>query len=130
MFYGEDRHPATEDAEPGRDEFEMDLARRAVDSGVPLLAICRGAQVLNVATGGTLVQDIPTAVDDRTAAHRRTSRRTPIAHDVAVAPGSKLHRILGDAVTRRTPAGSTAVITSRWASWARIWPRRATAPTA
>ncbi len=69
VFYGEDRHPATEDAEPGRDEFEMDLARRAVDSGVPLLAICRGAQVLNVATGGTLVQDIPTRRPDRTAAH-------------------------------------------------------------
>jgi putative glutamine amidotransferase len=98
VFYGEDRHPATEDAEPGRDEFEMDLARRAVDSGVPLLAICRGAQVLNVATGGTLVQDIPTAVQTELP-HTLNEPKDAMAHEVAVAPGSKLHRILGDAVT-------------------------------
>ena len=98
VFYGEDRHPSTEDAEPGRDEFEMDLARRAVDTGVPLLAICRGAQVLNVATGGTLVQDIPTEVTTELA-HTVEQPKDTIAHDVAVAPGSKLHRILGDAVT-------------------------------
>ena len=63
VFYGEDRHPLTDDAEPGRDEFEIDLARRAMTDDVPLLAICRGAQVLNVAAGGTLVQDIPSAVE-------------------------------------------------------------------
>ena len=61
-FYGEDHHPLTDDAEPGRDEFEIDLARRAMSGGVPLLAICRGAQVLNTAAGGTLVQDIPSAL--------------------------------------------------------------------
>ena len=58
-FYGEARHPTVDDAEPGRDEFEIDLARRAMDADLPVLAICRGAQVLNVAAGGTLVQDIP-----------------------------------------------------------------------
>ena len=108
VFYGEDRHPATEDAEPGRDEFEMDLARRAVDSGVPLLAICRGAQVLNVATGGTLVQDIPTAVTSDLS-HTVEQPKDTIAHDVAVAPGSKLHRILGNAVT----AAHTCRVNSR-----------------
>jgi gamma-glutamyl-gamma-aminobutyrate hydrolase PuuD len=61
-FYGEDRHETVDDAEPGRDEFELDLARRAMEQDFPLLAICRGAQVLNVAAGGTLVQDIPSAV--------------------------------------------------------------------
>ena len=61
VFYGEERHPEVYDAEPGRDEFEIDLARRAMDADLPLLAICRGAQVLNVAAGGTLVQDIPSA---------------------------------------------------------------------
>ncbi len=85
VFYGEDRHPAVEDAEPGRDEFELDLARRAVDAGVPLLAICRGAQVLNVATGGTLVQDIPSAVTTELP-HTLTQTKDAIAHDVAVAP--------------------------------------------
>src|SRR5262245_25367719 len=61
-LYGEARHESVDDAEPGRDEFEIDLARRAVEDDLPLLAICRGAQVLNVAAGGTLVQDIPSQV--------------------------------------------------------------------
>src|SRR5215510_7554859 len=43
VLYGEDRHPSVEDAEPGRDEFEIDLARRAMESDMPTLAICRGA---------------------------------------------------------------------------------------
>ena len=63
VLYGDERHPTVEDAEPGRDEFEIDLARRAMAGDLPLLAICRGAQVLNVAAGGTLVQDIPSLVD-------------------------------------------------------------------
>src|SRR5688572_32194943 len=62
VFYGEERHPSVEDAEPGRDEFEMDLTRRAIAENLPLLAICRGSQVLNVAAGGTLVQDIPSSI--------------------------------------------------------------------
>src|SRR4051812_19521787 len=49
VLYGEERHESVEDAEPGRDEFEIDLARRAVSADLPVLAICRGAQVLNVA---------------------------------------------------------------------------------
>src|SRR5688572_15138983 len=48
VLYREERHETVVDAEPGRDEFEIDLARRAMDGGVAVLAICRGAQVLNV----------------------------------------------------------------------------------
>ena len=98
VLYGEDRHPTVEDAEPGRDEFELDLARRAVDANLPLLAICRGAQVLNVAFGGTLVQDIPSAVSSDLQ-HTITQPKNEIAHDVTVAPGSKLASALGSAVT-------------------------------
>jgi putative glutamine amidotransferase len=97
VFYGEDRHETVEDAEPGRDEFELDLARRAVEADLPLLAICRGAQVLNVAAGGTLVQDIPSAV----ASELRHSIQEPkhaVAHDVTVTPGSQLERALGSGV--------------------------------
>lgn len=97
-FYGEDRHPSVEDAEPGRDEFELDLVRRAVEGDLPVLAICRGAQVLNVAFGGSLVQDIPTAL--RTdLRHRIPQPKNEIAHEVRVAPGSKLEAALGLAVT-------------------------------
>ena len=58
--YGEPAHPTTVAAEPGRDEFEIGMATAARARKVPIFAICRGVQVLNVAFGGTLVQDIPT----------------------------------------------------------------------
>jgi putative glutamine amidotransferase len=60
--YGELPHPTVEEAEPGRDEFELALVSLARERRLPILAICRGAQVLNVACGGTLVQDIPSQV--------------------------------------------------------------------
>jgi putative glutamine amidotransferase len=97
VFYGEDRHPAVEDAEPGRDEFELDLARRAMTADLPVLAICRGAQVMNVAAGGSLVQDIPSAVGGQLQ-HTVATTRDAIAHDVEVTPGSRLERALGTAV--------------------------------
>jgi putative glutamine amidotransferase len=60
--YGEPRHPALEDVDPVRDEFEIGMVAAARARNLPILAICRGLQVLNVACGGTLVQDIPTQV--------------------------------------------------------------------
>jgi putative glutamine amidotransferase len=101
IFYGEDRHPSIEDAEPGRDEFEIDLARRAMSSGMAILAICRGAQVLNVAAGGTLVQDIPSAVGDQLR-HSISMPKDAHAHDIKVTSGSHLERALGAAVVTNT----------------------------
>ena len=98
VFYGEDRDPTIEDAEPGRDEFEIDLARRAMEADLPTLAICRGAQVLNVAAGGSLVQDIPSALTTELP-HSITRPKDHVAHDVTVVPGSRLERALGSAVT-------------------------------
>jgi putative glutamine amidotransferase len=95
VFYGEDRHPLTDDAEPGRDEFEIDLARRAMSENVPLLAICRGAQVLNVAAGGTLVQDIPSALETELS-HSMTEPKDLECHEIDVVAGSKLSAVLGD----------------------------------
>jgi putative glutamine amidotransferase len=101
VLYGEDRHPTVDDAEPGRDEFEIDLARRAIEADLPLLAICRGAQVLNVAAGGTLVQDIPTALPTDID-HSVTEPKDAIAHSVRVTPGSLLAATLS---TREVPGG-------------------------
>ena len=58
-LYGEPAHAATVEAETGRDEFEIGLITAARARELPIFAICRGVQVLNVACGGTLVQDIP-----------------------------------------------------------------------
>jgi putative glutamine amidotransferase len=97
VLYGDERHPTVEDAEPGRDEFEIDLARRAMAAELPVLAICRGAQVLNVAAGGTLVQDIPSAVQSPLA-HSITEPKSAEAHAIHVTPGSRLERALGVAL--------------------------------
>jgi putative glutamine amidotransferase len=96
-FYGQERHQSVEDAEPGRDEFEIDLARRALESNVPLLAICRGSQVLNVAAGGTLVQDIPSEITSEVV-HSAGTPKDAVAHTVRVADGSALERALGPAL--------------------------------
>jgi putative glutamine amidotransferase len=60
--YGEPAHPAVVQIDAARDDFELALVRDARTRDLPILAICRGIQVMNVACGGTLVQDIPTQV--------------------------------------------------------------------
>jgi putative glutamine amidotransferase len=97
VLYGEDRHPTVDDAEPGRDEFEIDLVRRAMAADMPVLGICRGTQVLNVAVGGTLVQDIPSAAPSDLT-HQIKDPKSAIAHVITVSPGSRLETVLGPAV--------------------------------
>jgi len=98
--YGEAPHPTTE-AAPDRDQFEIPLSRGAVARDVPLFAICRGVQVLNVAGGGTLVQDIPTAIDSRLA-HAVNVPKDQIAHSVRVMPGTRLADALGTSADLET----------------------------
>ena len=92
-IYGAAAHASFSAAEQGRDEFEVELARRAIDADVPLFAICRGIQVLNVARGGTLVQDIPDEVGGNID-HSIKEPRFAIAHDIWMAPGSTLERLM------------------------------------
>ena len=94
-LYGEARHDTFEAAETGRDDFEIALARAAVAKGLPLLAICRGMQVLNVAMGGTLFQDIPSQLQGALD-HSIREPRHHIAHEVWVAKGSQLSTLLAD----------------------------------
>lgn len=75
-----------------RDQFELELARTVVYRGAPLLAICRGLQVLNVALGGTLIEDIPKMVGTRVSHRDKFSR---VAHWVEIAPNSMLSQICG-----------------------------------
>src|SRR6185503_17328875 len=82
-YYGEARHPTFDAAEAGRDELEMALAQRAREVDMPVLAICRGLQLLNVARGGSLIQDIPDQVSGALV-HARREPPDLIAHDVRV----------------------------------------------
>lgn len=92
-LYGEAPHPTTEPA-PDRDRFEVPLSKAAVERAVPVLAICRGVQVLNVAAGGTLVQDIPSAVRSDLE-HSIDVPKDQIAHEVQITAGTQLARALG-----------------------------------
>jgi putative glutamine amidotransferase len=83
--YGAAPHPETKGTWPERDRFELALAGRAVERDMPLLGICRGMQMLNVARGGTLVQHLPEVVGHE--GHRRVPG-TFGEHEVTLAPGS------------------------------------------
>jgi len=91
-LYGEEAHPETDGWVRERDDFELGLMQAALARDVPLLAICRGSQVLNVALGGDLEQHVPDRV--QTNVHKETPG-VFADHDVAVLPGTKLAAILG-----------------------------------
>jgi putative glutamine amidotransferase len=81
MLYGERPHASYVAAETGRDAFEIELVQRAYDADLPVFAICRGMQVLNVARHGTLIQDIPDQIGV-TMNHRVPEPSFAIAHDI------------------------------------------------
>jgi putative glutamine amidotransferase len=93
--YGADPHPATNGWIPERDTFEIALARRALERDMPLLGICRGMQLMNVATGGTLNQHVPDSHGHED--HRRSPGSFDNAdHDVRLEPGSLAARAAGE----------------------------------
>ena len=86
-LYGQAPHPETQAFQRDRDEFEIALARRAIDRDMPVLGICRGMQVLNVAHGGTLLQHLPESHGHED--HRRVPGSFDGAdHDVRLVPDS------------------------------------------
>jgi putative glutamine amidotransferase len=93
--YGADAHETTVNTVPERDEFELALARRALERDVPTLGICRGMQLMNVACGGTLLQHLPESHGHHE--HRRTPGSFDGAdHDVRLADGSLAARAAGE----------------------------------
>ena len=87
--YGDEHTHTSVDVDPARDAYELALARFAIDRDMPLFAICRGAQVLNVAAGGTLIQDLPSG-QSSALAHAIEEPKTARAHEVSVAPNTCL----------------------------------------
>lgn len=106
-LYGEAAHETFSASEAGRDPFEIELAKLAVDAGIAVFAICRGMQLVNVALDGSLVQDIPSMVNG--ALDHSVPEAHKMAHEVWVAKGSRLSTILKDQMVE----GDTCQVNSR-----------------
>lgn len=98
--YGSLPHPRLGEVDPARDAFELALVRAARTAGLPILGICRGMQLVNVAFGGTLIQDIPSQV---AGAHQHEQVTTDIeqaSHEALLEPDTDLHGIVGAGTLR------------------------------
>jgi putative glutamine amidotransferase len=96
--YGEAAHPELGPTEPDVDYFELALARAAGRRGLPLLAICRGLQVLNVARGGSLVQHVPDL--GGSVGHRQSGAGDDVTHAVRIDPASLVAQLIGDSTAQ------------------------------
>lgn len=90
--YGADAHPATNDVRPERDRAELALLEGALARDMPVLAVCRGSQLLNVARGGDLVQHLPEVVGDQ---KHKVTPGVFAEHDVEIDAESKLGSLIG-----------------------------------
>lgn len=104
-YWNEEKHPAADGFDDERDAFELQAIPKVVERDIPMLGICRGIQTVNVALGGTLIQDIP---DQLTGAqqhrqHREGKMRDARSHTITITEGDNLlYRIHGDTKCKRT----------------------------
>lgn len=91
--YGEDALPVQGTVQPLRDRFELDLAREAIEAGLPVLGICRGVQILNIAAGGTLHQDLQGVAGLQ---HDQKAPRSYPIHNIRLSRSSMLYKITGE----------------------------------
>jgi putative glutamine amidotransferase len=94
-LYGEHPHHLLGAVDLHRDEIELALANWAIERDMPTLGICRGMQLLNVALGGSLYQDIGAQVESSFKHSHKDQPRNWIAHTIEIEPGSQMERILG-----------------------------------
>lgn len=99
FYFGEAPIPAGGEICPGRDRFEISLARQALADNIPILGICRGMQVLNIAAGGDIYQDIG-QLEGKVIKHFQQAPRWHPTHEVTVSGGTLLSSICGDRTMR------------------------------
>jgi len=92
-FYKDEPHQGLKDVDESQDEMELELTRQALAAGVPILGICRGLQLLNVAMGGTLYQDIASQVP-KACNHAPRADRGTVTHTVRIKPNTRLQDAL------------------------------------
>lgn len=93
-LYGEDPHQKLANIEPERDEYEWKLIDYALESGIPILGICRGSHMLNVHGGGTVYQDIYDQVDADLIKHQKHDKEEHFTHKVNIKEGTKMREIV------------------------------------
>lgn len=91
--YGEEPHPTMNPMPPRRENYDFELINKVIKARKPFLAICLGCQQVNVALGGTLIQDINSQTST-TIQHSKKQMSSPPRHDVTIEPGSKLHDLV------------------------------------
>jgi len=94
-LYGEETHPETDPLSEERPLFEIQLVRLFHEMDKPVLGICYGCQLLNVALGGSLIQDIPSQIGNLVKHRRQSSQQPHARHVVSIRPDSRLGRTLG-----------------------------------
>ena len=95
-LFGEEPHQALGSIVPERDEFEVDLIKKMLAQNKPILGICRGAQILSIALGGDMYQDIYTQSEGKLIQHDQKAPRTHASHFVQVHKGSVLRNVVGE----------------------------------
>ncbi|MCL6479247.1 MAG: gamma-glutamyl-gamma-aminobutyrate hydrolase family protein [Peptococcaceae bacterium] len=100
FFFGEEPLPESREICPRRDASETALARRALAANIPVLGICRGMQVLNIAAGGDIYQDIHSQLNDRLIKHFQQAPRWHPTHEILIRQGTVMASILGPGAVR------------------------------
>ena len=93
-YYHSEPHPKLGLIDPDKDRLELRLTKLAFQAGIPILGICRGIQIVNVAGGGTLYQDIPSEITPPVLKHVQQAPMDTLTHSVTLKNGTVLHKIL------------------------------------
>lgn len=99
-LFGEEPHPKLGSIIPNRDRFEIALTKKMLTINKPILAVCRGSQILNIAAGGDMYQDIYTQINQPLLQHSQKAPREHGSHFVYVTKGSLLHQVTGGETLR------------------------------
>ncbi|OOE12764.1 gamma-glutamyl-gamma-aminobutyrate hydrolase family protein [Fictibacillus arsenicus] len=96
ITYGEEPHPQVKKVNKHRDDFEIELVKKARENERAILAMCRGYHLLNVSYGGTIVQDVVSEYEDAINHFQSSATRTEPSHTVTIDENSKLYNIVGE----------------------------------
>lgn len=94
-YFGEEPHPKLGGIHPLRDYFEISIVKKMIEAQKAILGVCRGSQVMNIALGGTMYQDIYSQIDEELLQHQQNAPSDHASHFVDIVKDSLLHQIVG-----------------------------------